>query len=168
MPDRSFKDQNQEKEDAVQVDEPEHLFKKVESFVEYNRLYIEPKEIHRTEEDRIQAAEQRVKSGSGNNYEKVTQKYMRSIESLGVAELKVMQENEDYRRDCVMTQPTLIGFGNKCETIEQDAANQCQENIKLYREYEELRERYVKDVNVKFSEKADLAKDMLSQIEDQM
>jgi hypothetical protein len=79
-----------------------------------------------------------------------------------VAELKVMSENEDYRRDCVMTTPTLIGFGNKCESIETDAADQCQENIKLYREYEELRDRYIKDVNVKFSEKADLAKDMLS------
>jgi hypothetical protein len=73
-----------------------------------------------------------------------------------------MSENEDYRRDCVMTTPTLIGFGNKCESIETDAADQCQENIKLYREYEELRDRYIKDVNVKFAEKADLAKDMLS------
>jgi hypothetical protein len=48
---------------------------------------------------------------------------------MGLAELKVMSENEDYRRDCVMTTPTLIGFGNKCESIEQDAHDQCQENI---------------------------------------
>jgi len=59
----------------------------------------------------------------------VTQRYIATLESMGLAELKVMSENEDYRRDCVMTTPTLIGFGNKCESIEQDAHDQCQENI---------------------------------------
>ena len=91
---------------------------------------------------------------------------MKTVETLGVPELKVMDSNEEYRRDCVLTQPVLIAFGKKCEKIETEAKELAEGNIALYKEYEELRENYIKNVNAKFSEKADLANDLLSQIEE--
>jgi hypothetical protein len=122
--------------------------------------------MKRTEEERKQAAEEIVKSKSGNNIEKVTDRYMKTIESMGLQELKFMKENEDYRHDCALTQPVLIAFNAKCMKIEDGAKQIAEENKKLYTEYEEVWDNYIKNTNERFAMLADTAKDLVVQIEE--
>jgi hypothetical protein len=105
-------------------------------------LYREPCVMKRTEEERKQAADEIVKSKSGNNIEKVTDRYMKTIESMGLSELKFMQSDENYRHDCALTQPVLIAFNTKCMKIEDGAKQIAEENKKLYSEYEEVWDNY--------------------------
>jgi hypothetical protein len=93
---------------------------------------------------------------------------MKTIESMGLSELKFMQQDENYRQDCALTQPVLLAFNAKCSSIQDNAKSKAEENKKLYREYEEAWDNYTKigGVNEQFSQKADIAKDLVAQIED--
>lgn len=91
---------------------------------------------------------------------------MKTIESMGLSELKFMQQDENYRHDCALTQPVLIAFNTKCMKIEDSAKQIAEENKQLYTEYEEVWDNYIKNVNERFAMLADTAKDLVVQIEE--
>ena len=48
------------------------------------------------------------------------------------------------------------------ESIQEKAKKRADSNQTLYEEYEKSRNQYISDVNSRFAEKADLAKDLIS------
>lgn len=60
----------------------------------------------------------------------------------------------------------LIAFNTKCMKIEDGAKQIAEENKKLYSEYEEVWDNYIKNTNERFAMLADTAKDLVVQIEE--
>jgi hypothetical protein len=69
--------------------------------------------------------------------------------------------------DCVLTSPNIVAMDNKVHQIQEKAEKRANENLKIYEQYEEVRNNYLKEINARFAEKADIAKDLISQIEEQ-
>ena len=77
--------------------------------------------LKRTEDGRKEAADEVVKSKLGNNIEKVTDRHMKTNESMGLSELKFMQSDENYSHDWALTLANLVAFNTKCMKLEDGA-----------------------------------------------